>query len=100
VGDGIDDLARAELLGLAEAFDAADLLKAGPILCEPRWQDGANCDAAHLDTTVALVDVLGATQVRRLGALLRRARQGGDDRGGNRRRRRGPIRLRARAGWP
>jgi hypothetical protein len=79
VGNGIDDLARAEFLGLAASLDAADLLEAWPILLDSRRQGGPDGDAAHLDAPVALVGVLSTAKIRRIGPPVRRTRQGGED---------------------
>ena len=68
-GDGVDHLARAAVLQLADALDAADGCDARPILIEAKRQLGAHPDAPRLDAAVALLDRLGALQIGRITPL-------------------------------
>ena len=62
-GDGVDHLARAAILQLADALDAADRLEARPRLIEAGRQLGAHLNAPDLDAAVALLDRLGADEI-------------------------------------
>jgi hypothetical protein len=99
-GDGVDHLARAAVLQLAQSLDAANRCKAGPILVETKRQLGAHLDAPRLDATVALFDGFGALQVGRITPRDGLTGNGCDHvvRG---KRHRGRVRPRpaARAGW-
>ena len=77
-GDGVDDLARAQGLGLPAALDAADAPETRPVLVEAGGQPRAHRDEAGLDAAVRLLDRRGAPQIRRVDAPLRGARQGGE----------------------
>ena len=77
-GDGVDDLARAEGLGLAPALDAADAQEARPALIEAGGQPRVNGNEAGLDAAVRLLDRFGASPVGRVGRPVRGARQSGE----------------------
>ena len=99
-GDGVDHLARAAILQLADALDAADRLEPRPRLVEACGQLRAHPDAPDLDAAVPLLDRLGADKIGGITPLGGLTRNGGDHvLRGERRRRREQSRLRARAGW-
>ena len=69
-GDGVDDLAGAVRLVLANALDAAERRYVRPFLVEAGGQSGAYGDASRLDTAVAFIDRFGTREVRWIKPLF------------------------------